>query len=109
MRHGFAGTLLLDPPVGATEDLLRSLLAIVLALAYLGWGAWTKQRSWRIGSLVLMLGAVGKVFLFDAAGLEGLARIASFMALGLCLIGIGWFYTKQLSGPRRAESEVDAA
>ena len=29
-------------------------------------------------------------------GLAGLARIASFMALGFSLIGIGWFYTRQL-------------
>ena len=27
---------------------------------------------------------------------EGLARIASFFALGVCLIGIGWFYSRQL-------------
>ena len=32
----------------------------------------------------------------DAAGLEGLARIGSFFALGVCLIGIGWFYSRQL-------------
>ena len=44
-----------------------------------------------------MLLAVIKVFIFDAAGLEGLARIASFFALGVCLIGIGWFYSRQLS------------
>ena len=37
-----------------------------------------------------------KVFLIDAAGLEGLLRIASFMALGFSLIGIGWVYTRQL-------------
>ena len=41
-------------------------------------GARTGQRSWRIGSLVLMLLGVYKVFIFDAAGVEGLARIASF-------------------------------
>jgi len=96
LRQIFAGTTLLDPPVGQQEDLLRSILAIAVALGFLGWGAWVGQRSWRIGSLVLMLGAVLKVFFFDAAGLEGLARIASFFALGICLIGIGWFYTRQL-------------
>ena len=96
LRHVFAGTVLINPPVVPQEDLLRSILAIAIALGFLGWGAWAKQRSWRIGSLVLMLGAVSKVFFLDAAGLEGLARIASFFALGICLIGIGWFYTRQL-------------
>jgi len=47
--------------------------------------------------LVLMLAAVIKVFLVDAAGLAGLLRIASFMALGFSLIGIGWVYSRQLS------------
>ena len=98
LRHAFAGSILIAPDVSAREDLLRSLLAIVVALGFLGWGALRQQRSWRIGSLVLMLLAVGKVFIFDAAGLEGLARIGSFFALGICLIGIGWFYSRQLKG-----------
>jgi uncharacterized membrane protein len=95
LRQAFAGTLLLGP-VGAQEDLLRSILAIAVALGFLAWGARSGQRSWRIGSLVLMILAVLKVFILDAAGLEGLARIASFFALGVCLIGIGWFYSRQL-------------
>lgn len=101
LRQVFSGTMLTAFSMTQQEDLLRSLLAIALALGFLGWGAWRGQRSWRIGSLVLMLLAVSKVFLFDAAGLEGLARIASFMALGICLIGIGWFYTRQLKGAGR--------
>jgi uncharacterized membrane protein len=96
LRQLYSGSLLTGP-VGAQEDLLRSILAIAVALGFLGWGARTGQRSWRIGSLALMLLAVFKVFIFDAAGLEGLARIASFFALGVCLIGIGWFYSKQLA------------
>ena len=31
-----------------------------------------------------------------AAGLDGLLRVASFMALGFSLIGIGWVYSRQL-------------
>jgi uncharacterized membrane protein len=99
LRQLFAGSLLNSTPVGPTEDLLRSLVGIVLAVGFLLWGARTHERSWRIGSLVVMVIAVLKVFLIDAAGLEGLARIASFMALGFSLIGIGWFYARQLRAP----------
>ncbi len=106
LRHAFSGTMLAATPMSQTEDLLRSLLAIVLALGFLGWGAWMQQRSWRVGSLVLMLGAVFKVFVFDAAGLEGLARVASFLALGLCLIGIGWFYSRQLIARTAPQKEA---
>lgn len=98
LRQAFAGSLLTAVPMTPGEDLLRSLLGIVLALAFLLWGARTGLRSWRIGSLVLMVVAVLKVFLVDTAGLGGLARIASFMALGFSLIGIGWFYSRQLRG-----------
>lgn len=101
LRHAFAGSLMSDDLLGPTEDLLRSVLAIGLAIAFLLWGARTQSRTWRIGSLVLMLIAAFKVFLIDTAGLEGLLRIASFMALGFSLIGIGWFYSRQLSGPKK--------
>ena len=96
MRQLHAGSLLPGSAVGQGEDLQRSLLGIVLAIAFLAWGARRQRRDWRIGSLVLMLLAVGKVFLVDAAGLEGLLRVASFMALGFSLIGIGWVYSRQL-------------
>jgi len=43
---------------------------------------------------------------FDAAGLEGLARVASFLALGLCLIGIGWFYSRQLIARTAPQKEA---
>ncbi len=98
LRHAFSGSLLTSVPVSQFEDVLRSVLAILLAIGFLVWGAQRRARDWRIASLVLMLGAVAKVFLFDAAGLEGLLRIASFVALGFSLIGIGWFYSKQLRG-----------
>jgi uncharacterized membrane protein len=101
LRQLFAGTWLVGTPVGQLEDLLRSLAGILLAAGFLLWGTREEQRNWRIGSLVLMLLAVCKVFLVDAAGLEGLARIASFVVLGFSLIGIGWFYSRQL---RPAES-----
>ncbi len=97
LRQAFAGSILSAPPVSPAEDLLRSLTGIVLAIGFLLWGSRGQGgRSWRVGSLVVMVIAVLKVFLVDAAGLEGLGRVASFMALGFSLIGIGWFYNRQL-------------
>lgn len=96
LRQLFAGSILPDDPMTQTEDLLRSLVGILMALAFLLVGSRRGERSWRVGSLVLMLATVFKVFIFDTAGLEGLIRIASFVALGASLIGIGWFYSRQL-------------
>lgn len=100
LRHGFHGTLLAVPGVFPAENILRSLVMLCLAISYLFWGMRAQLHDWRIASLALMLLAVGKVFLFDASGLEGLLRIASFVALGFSLIGIGWLYSRQLSASR---------
>ena len=97
LRQLFHGSLLVEPGLSQAEDIARSILAIALAIGFLLWGIRTEQRDWRIGSLVLMLAAVAKVFLWDTQGLEGLTRIASFVALGFSLIGIGWLYSRQLA------------
>jgi len=96
LRQGFAGNILSGPATTPLENISRSVLAIALGIGYLLWGIRQSLRDWRIASLALMLAAVGKVFLFDASGLEGLLRIASFMALGFSLIGIGWLYSRHL-------------
>ncbi|MEQ1725373.1 MAG: DUF2339 domain-containing protein [Sphingopyxis sp.] len=96
LRQAFVGALLTVPGLSSAEDIMRSITAIALAIGFLLWGIYGKQRDWRLASLVLMLAAVGKVFLRDASGLEGLLRIGSFVALGISLIGIGWLYSRQL-------------
>ncbi len=92
LRQMFTGTLLTLPGVSDAEDIARSLLLVGLGVGFLIWGIAKGLRDWRIASLLLMLSAAGKVFLLDAAALEGLARIGSFLALGFSLIGIGWLY-----------------
>lgn len=96
LRQAFHGSMLFEPGISQAEDIGRSLTAIVIAIGFLQWGIRRASRDWRIVSLVLMLAAVGKVFLLDAAGLDGLLRIASFAALGFSLIGMGWLYSRYL-------------
>jgi uncharacterized membrane protein len=96
LRQAFTGSVLAFHPVGPVETIGWSLLAVGLAIAYLLWGIRKASRDWRIASLLLMLAAVGKVFLLDTSGLEGLLRICSFLALGFSLIGIGWLYSRYL-------------
>ena len=108
LRQIFHGALLVAPGFTPTENILRSILILALAIGFLLWGIRKGRHDWRIASLVLMLGAVGKVFLFDASGLEGLLRIGSFVVLGFSLIGIGWLYSRQLARPA-AGDEAKAA
>ena len=97
LRQGFAGSILTSQPLGQVEDLLRSLIGLLLAAGFLWLGWVRKERSWRVGSLVFALATVVKVFLFDTAGLDGLLRIASFAGLGGSLIALGWVYSRLLS------------
>ncbi|HEX8668691.1 MAG TPA: DUF2339 domain-containing protein [Allosphingosinicella sp.] len=106
LRQLVHGAILVMPGLSQGEDIARSILAVALAIGFLLWGIRTRSRDWRIGSLVLMLLAVAKVFLLDASGLEGLLRIASFVALGFSLIGIGWLYSRSLGGERPALSKM---
>lgn len=46
----------------------------------------------RIGGLVLFVAALGKLFLFDLARLEAMARAVSFLAVGLILLASGIVY-----------------
>lgn len=107
LRQTFHGSMLSEPGVSQAEDIGRSLTAIVIAIGYLQWGIRRGARDWRIVSLMLMLAAVGKVFLIDAAGLDGLLRIASFAALGFSLIGVGWLYSRYLPDSARADPLTD--
>jgi uncharacterized membrane protein len=96
LRQFFSGSILVTDHIGPVENIGWSVLAIALAIGFLLWGIRRRLRDWRIGSLLLMLCAVAKVFLFDVSGLEGLLRIASFVALGFSLIGLGWLYSRFL-------------
>ena len=42
-----------------------------------------------MANAVLVL-VIGKVFVVDASGLDGLVRAGSFLVLGLCLAGLAW-------------------
>jgi uncharacterized membrane protein len=46
-----------------------------------------------------------KVFIGDMSNLEGLLRIASFVGLGFCLVGIGWLYQRFVRGAEPARTQ----
>jgi uncharacterized membrane protein len=55
---------------------------------------------------LFVIASVAKVFLFDLAGLQGILRAASFIGLGLALIGIGLVYQKLVFAKPRAPAPV---
>lgn len=94
IRRSFQGPILSGYETGDGEwyaysagFLLLAVLLLVIAL---------RQRlDWlRHAAFLLLLAVVAKVFLSDMADLEGLYRVASFIGLGLSLIGIGYLHQK---------------
>jgi uncharacterized membrane protein len=108
LRQMFVGSMLTVPGLSQAEDILRSVLALGMAIGFLLWGIHRQAQDWRMASLLLMLVAVAKVFLLDASGLSGLLRIGSFLALGFSLIGIGWLYNRVLREPLNDSTRIAA-
>lgn len=95
VRHWFQGGVLALTR-GASSGELYALSAawLAFAVALLGVAIVRGEALLRYAALGVLLLAVLKVFLFDMADLEGLYRVASFLGLGLALVGIGFLYQR---------------
>jgi len=51
-------------------------------------------RALRYASMAVVMIAICKVFLIDAAALPGLYRVFSFFGLGICLVAVGYVYQR---------------
>ena len=76
-----------------------SLLWLAYAGGLLAVGMLRNLAALRYASLAVVLITVAKVFLFDMSALTGLWRVASFMGLGLSLVGIGFLYQRIVFPP----------
>jgi uncharacterized membrane protein len=91
-------TLKTQPSNG--EFYAYSAVWIAFALSLLAMGILRRSGPLRYGSLAVLMITVLKVFLFDMSDLTGLFRVASFLGLGLTLIGIGRVYQRYVFAPR---------
>nr|WP_295374393.1 DUF2339 domain-containing protein [uncultured Sphingosinicella sp.] len=94
-----SGTAALLLAIGAYDVAPRDLVSglwLLLAVALLLAGIRVDDKALRVAGLALLTATVFKVFLIDAAALEGVLRILSFLGLGIALIGIGLLYGKVL-------------
>ena len=98
----FAGAAALLGATGLLSALIVDQVrpsAITLALGLQGLGLMlgglmTRERILRLSGLALLLACILKLFLYDLRELEALARIMSFVILGLSLLAISWTYTR---------------
>jgi uncharacterized membrane protein len=94
VRQMFHGAVLADGSTTNAEFYSYSIAWLLTGLGLLTFGIARDSKTARFASLVFMLLTVAKVFLLDAAQLEGLYRVASFLGLGVSLIGLSYFYTR---------------
>ncbi len=107
VRDYFGSSELLGPMRSSTELYCYSVVWLLLAVAYQAIGLIRDQSAMHVGSLLLLLVTIGKVFLVDASQLEGLYRVLSFLGLGLVLIAIGFFYNKVVFARRGTRSGLE--
>ncbi len=73
---------------------LQASLSLTWAVAGIGlmvWGARSVQRSlWLVGAALMGI-VVAKLFLVELGNSGGVARIVSFIGVGLLLLVVGWF------------------
>ncbi|HEX8623763.1 MAG TPA: DUF2339 domain-containing protein [Allosphingosinicella sp.] len=74
---------------------------LVLALALVAAGIRIPDKALRLAGLILLTATILKVFLLDAAELQGVLRILSFLGLGIALIGMGKLYGTVLRAERK--------
>ena len=95
-RHAFQGSWM-RPDIGEAESYAYSAVWLAAAFGILFAAIYFRRAELRYASLALIVVAVLKVFLIDMDDLEGLYRVASFLGLGLSLVGIGFIYQRYVS------------
>ena len=98
VRHLWTGTVdLWVPGVSDGELYTYSAVWLVIAIATMLAGSWRLgQDCYRAGVALLAL-VIVKLFLVDMSDLEGLLRVASFMGLGLSLLGVSYVHQKLMA------------
>ena len=105
VQHLFQGQVLTGVAQSDAEFYSYSVAWLGFALVILALGIYRQAPMLRYASLAVLLLTVAKVFLLDMADLTGLLRVASFLGLGLCLVGIGYIYQRFVF-PMGGEREV---
>lgn len=101
---GAATTATLLLAVGSSDLAPRDFISaawLAIATGLLLAGIRLRDTPLRVAGLALLTMTVCKVFLIDAAELEGVLRILSFLGLGIALIGIGLLYGRVLRAKSR--------
>jgi uncharacterized membrane protein len=97
VKRQFQGAVLDIEFQSQAESYAVSLAWLVTGIGIFIAGLKLDRQTIRYGGLAVIVLTVLKVFGYDLFSLGGLWRIASVIGLGLCLVGVGWLYTRFIS------------
>ncbi|MDO8351843.1 MAG: DUF2339 domain-containing protein [Aestuariivirga sp.] len=103
-KRVFQGPFMVAWSLSIAESYAYSAVWLMSALTLFGAGIKLRRQYIRYAGLAVIVLVVLKVFLWDMSSLEGLYRIASFIGLGLSLVGIGWLYQRFVQKPMEMEA-----
>lgn len=104
IRHAFH-PLELQGMTSDAESYSYSIGTLAFGAILLVIGVAIQNLGARALSFVFVLAATIKVFLFDAAELEGLWRVLSFFGMGLSFLAISWLYARFVFGLGRKAAQ----
>ena len=94
IRHLWQKDLDISLPTSDGELYTYSIIWLLMATGSILAAAGFRIQGLHKAGMGLLLLVVAKIFLVDMSDLEGLLRVASFMGLGLSLLGIAFLYQK---------------
>jgi uncharacterized membrane protein len=94
IRQAFHGDRLDSGGVVQAETYSYSAGLLSISLGLLAAGLRWPKTDLRAAGFALLALTIAKTFIVDMDNLTGLWRAASFLGLGLCLIGIGYAYQR---------------
>ncbi len=94
VKRWYQGPRMVPEFISDAESYTVSVVWLAMGIAAFVAGLRLDRQNIRLGGMIVLILTVLKVFVLDLSDLTGLWRIASLMGLGLCLIGIGWLYTR---------------
>ncbi len=94
VRQWFQGEYLDGAVPSDAETYTYSAAWLLYGVVLLVGGIATHGRALRYASMAVVMVAICKVFLIDAAALPDLYRVFSFFGLGICLVAVGYVYQR---------------
>lgn len=107
IRHGWRGPDIMLPEMSDGELYSYTIAMMVVFSTILVLALVRRSRGLRQIAFVGLALTSAKVFLIDAAGLTGLIRVVSFLALGLALAGLAWLNQRFGDAPKPVEDSPD--